>query len=187
MILEMKDVLAKIVGEVSECLGKVRQASLEQALAHIIGAKRVFVAGRGRSALGVHGFAMRLVHLGIAAHVVGETTTPPICAGDCLVIGSGSGRTATLLALAAKAREVGAKILLFTIDPNSPLAQHAHCVVVIPASSPKAENASGQSIQPMGSLFEQCLLLLLDALVLVLMREYNLTAAEMFSRHANLE
>ena len=39
----------------------------------------------------------------------------------------------------------------------------------------------------MGSLFEQCLFLLLDILVLVLMKELNVTATEMFTRHANLE
>jgi 6-phospho-3-hexuloisomerase len=189
MISGVKDVIAGIVREVGECLGKVRQESIEQALLQIIGARRVFLAGRGRSALGIRGFAMRLMHLGIDAHLVGETTTPPICAGDCLIIGSGSGTTASLLAVAAKAKEIGAKILLFTIDPNSPIAQHANSIVVIPAFSPKVRNSpsSGQSLQPMGSLFEQCLFLLLDTLVLVLMQELNVTAAEMFTRHANLE
>ena len=189
MVSGIKDVFANIVREIDECMARVSQESIEQALPQIIGARRVFLAGRGRSALGIQGFAMRLVHLGIDAHLVGETTTPPICAGDCLIIGSGSGRTATLLAVATKAKEIGAKILLFTIDPNSPIAQQANCVVVIPASSPKAQisNPNDQSIQPMGSLFEQCLFLLLDGFVLLLMQKYNVTAAEMFTRHANLE
>lgn len=189
MISDMKEVLTEIVREIGECLGKVRQESIEQALLTTTSARRVFLAGSGRSALGIRGFAMRLMHLGIDAHLVGETTTPPICAGDCLIIGSGSGTTASLLAVAEKAKETGAKILLFTIDPNSPISQLANSVVVIPASSPKARISipDGQSIQPMGSLFEQCLFLLLDALVLVLMQHYNVTAAEMFTRHANLE
>jgi 6-phospho-3-hexuloisomerase len=185
----VKDVMAGIVREIDECLGKVRQESIEQALLEIIGARRLFLAGKGRSALGIRGFAMRLMHLGIDAHMVGETTTPPICAGDCLIIGSGSGTTASLLAVAAKAKALGAKILVFTIDPNSPIAQQANSIVVIPAYSPKVQTsaANGQSIQPMGSLFEQCLFLLLDAFVLILMQEHKVTAAEMFTRHANLE
>lgn len=189
MISDIKDVFAKMVREIDECLGKVRQESIEQALLTITSAGRVFLAGSGRSALGIRGFAMRLMHLGIDAHLVGESTTPPIGAGDCLIIGSGSGTTASLLALAEPAKEIGAKIVLFTIDPNSPMAQRANSVVVIPASSPKARISTpdGQSIQPMGSLFEQCLFLLLDALVLVLMQTYKVTAAEMFARHANLE
>jgi 6-phospho-3-hexuloisomerase len=189
MFSSMKDVFAGMVREIGECLGKVRQESLEQALTEMRAARRVFLAGSGRSALGTRGFAMRLMHLGVDAYMVGETTTPPIGAGDCLIIGSGSGRTASLLAVAEKAKQVGAKILLFTIDPNSPMAEQANAIVVIPASSPKAQisTPTSQSIQPMSSLFEQCLFLVLDALVLVLMQESNVTAAEMFKRHANLE
>ena len=185
----MREIFGEIVREIDECLGKVDQESVEQAVQLITGAKRVFLAGRGRSALGIGGFAIRLMHLGIKAHLVGEPTTPAIGAGDCLIIGSGSGRTASLQAIAARAEELGAKIALFTIDPTSPIAQLAHCIVVIPAPSPKARisNPDSRSIQPMGSLFEQCLLLLLDALVLVLMRKYEVTAEEMFRRHANLE
>jgi 6-phospho-3-hexuloisomerase len=39
----------------------------------------------------------------------------------------------------------------------------------------------------MGSLFEQSLLLVLDAVVLKLMQKQGTDAAAMFSRHANLE
>lgn len=189
MTSAMRDVFAKIVKEIDECMGKVDQESIDEALRQIIGARRIFLTGRGRSSLGIQGFAMRLMHLGIEAHLLGETTTPPIGTGDCLIIGSGSGATASLVANAAKAHEIGAKIVLFTIDPHSPIAQLADSVVVIPAPSPKARVAvsANQSVQPMGSLFEQCLFLVLDALVLVLMQKNNITSAEMFSRHANLE
>jgi 6-phospho-3-hexuloisomerase len=97
--------------------------------------------------------------------------------------------TPSLLAVTEKAANIGARILLFTIDATSPIAQLADCVVVIPALSPKVRESapSGKSIQPMGSLFEQCLFLLLDALVLALMQERKITSAEMFRRHANLE
>jgi 6-phospho-3-hexuloisomerase len=189
MAPSMKDVFGNIVAEIGGCLGNVDQRRLEQALQQITAAKRVFLAARGRSALGIGGFAMRLMHLGIDAHLVGETTAPPIRAGDCLIIGSGSGATASLVAHAAKAHEIGAKIVLFTINPESPIAQLADSVVIIPAPSPKARIAvtASHSIQPMGSLFEQCLFLVLDGLVLVLMQKYKMTSAEMFSRHANLE
>lgn len=189
MASSLKDVLGKMVREIDECLGRVHEESIEQALQQITAAKRVFLAGMGRSALGIRGFAIRLMHLGIDAHLVGEATTPPICAGDCLIIGSGSGRTASLLTIATRAKEIGAHIVLITIDSNSPLAQLADAVVVIPAPSPKARITSPhhQSIQPMGSLFEQCLFLVLDAMVLALMQKYDVTAAEMFARHANLE
>lgn len=55
-------------------------------------AKRVFVAGSGRSGLIASCFAMRLMQSGITAYRVGECTTPAIEADDLLLITSGSGR-----------------------------------------------------------------------------------------------
>ncbi|MEM2817946.1 MAG: SIS domain-containing protein, partial [Archaeoglobaceae archaeon] len=48
-------------------------------------AERIFVVGIGRSGLVAKAFAMRLMHLGYKAFVIGETTTPRIEAGDLLV------------------------------------------------------------------------------------------------------
>lgn len=185
----LEDITGKMVGEIDKCLREVNQNTAQQVVRQITSAKRVFLTGKGRSGLAIRGFAIRLMHLGIDAHLVGESTTPPIGEDDCLIIGSGSGTTSTLLPIAAKAKEVGAKIALFTIDSSSPLAQLADYLVVIPAPSPKARSSapSGASIQPMGSLFEQCLFLLFDALVLILMQKSGATSAEMFARHANLE
>ena len=100
MASNVKDATEGIVREIDECLGKVPEESIEQTLLQIRGANRVFLAGSGRSALGIRGFAMRLMHLGMDTHLVGETTTPAIGAGDCLIIGSGSGRTPSLMAVA---------------------------------------------------------------------------------------
>ena len=69
---------------------------------------RVYVAGSGRSGLVAASFAMRLVHLGFATHVVGESTAPGIERGDLLVMASGSGRTRTAVAQVAAARNRGA-------------------------------------------------------------------------------
>ena len=53
----------------------------------------------------------------------------------------------------------------------------------------KKAAGGGQSMssQPMGSLFEQSLFLLLDALIVMLMEKRDVNADEMFDRHANLE
>ena len=41
--------------------------------------------GLGRDGLQMKGLAMRLFHLGLDAHVVGEMTTPPVGTGDLLI------------------------------------------------------------------------------------------------------
>jgi 6-phospho-3-hexuloisomerase len=186
--------LARVGEEIRSCLAGVDPGSIERALDRLQGAARVFVAGAGRSGFMVRGFAMRLMHAGKTVHVVGDPTTPAILCGDLLVIGSGSGRTASLLAMARKARDLGAGLLLYTIDSASPIAALADVVVVIPAPSPKvlradpaAHAATTATVQPMGSLFEQSLLLVLDVTVLLLMERLGLTGEAMFERHANLE
>ena len=80
-------------------------------------------------------------------------------------------------------------ILLFTIDPQSPIGLLADDVVQIWAPSHKAlvQVEGDTSGQPQGSLFEQSLLILLDAIVVALMTSSNMTSEDLFSRHANLE
>jgi len=182
------NIIGSIAKEVSDCLAKVSSEELDHAVTLLDGAPRVFVAGAGRSALGIRGFGMRLMHLGVTTHVVGETTTPGITSDDVLVIGSGSGSTASLRSSAEKARAIGAAILLVTIDPASPIGQLADFVIRVPAPSPKAAGGGeSTSVQPMGSLFEQSLFLLLDALIVMLMEKRGIDTDEMFGRHANLE
>ena len=186
---EARDVLNGICRELSECLATVSEEEVGRALEAICRAPRVFLAGAGRSGLASRAFAMRLMHLGKDAFVVGDVTTPAIRKEDLLVVGSGSGRTASLLAAASRARDIGARVLLVTIDPESPIGQIADLTVRIPAPSPKADASvqSAESDQPMGSLFEQSLFLLLDALVVLLMEREGISSDEMFARHANLE
>ena len=132
---------------------------------------------------------MRLMHLGKSVYVVGDTTTPSIADADLLILGSGSGQTTGLLAMADQAIRRGAKILLYTTDATSPLADKAdHCVLIPAPSLRSAGGSSGRtSVQPMGTLFEQSLLVLCDSLILGMMQRTSITSELMFQRHANLE
>lgn len=180
----MESIIEQLLAEVGVCLRQVSIESLTQAVLLMETSPRIFVAGAGRSGLVMRAFGMRLMHLGKTVYVVGETTTPSISAADLLIFGSGSGRTAGLLGVAEMARRQGAQILLFTTDATSPLAELADHRIVIPV--PSLREAEG-SLQPMGSLFEQSLLILCDSLILKLMRRTGVDAAQMLERHANLE
>ncbi len=160
-------------------------ATLRQAL---LDAHRIFIAGMGRTGLQMRGFAIRLMHLGLPVHVVGETTTPGIAERDFLVIGSGSGRTPSLVQHAQIARAYKAQVALITTLVESPISDIADYILRINAPTLKPnDSADSRSIQPMGSLFEQSLGLVLDILVLQLMSELEITAKQMFARHATLE
>lgn len=186
---QVDSVIEQILVEVGNCVRQVSSESLTLAGALIESSSRIFVAGAGRSGLCMRAFGMRLMHLGKTVYVVGETTTPSIVATDLLVLGSGSGRTTSLCAMAEQSRRLGAQILLFTTDAESPLASLSNLQVVIPAPSFRVldEMHDSLSVQPLATLFEQSMLILCDSLILGLMRRTRVSAVQMFEHHANLE
>jgi len=177
-----------ILHELDRTVKAISEDAIDQLVTQIVQQKkagRIFVAGAGRSGLMMRSFAMRLMHTGLQVYVVGETVTPALMAGDLLIIGSGSGETDSLVGMATKAKKLGASVALATVHSTSTIGQLADAVIVIPAAS--KEEAAQSSIQPMGSLFEQTLLLLFDAVVLRCMDRLSMDAAAMYNRHANLE
>ena len=148
--------------------------------------QRIFVAGAGRTGLVMRSFAMRLMHLGFRVHIIGDTTTPSIDEKDILLIGSGSGNTSSLVSISKNAKEIGVSTILFTIDSSSIIGRIASINICIPAPPPKRET-NNYSVQPMGSLFEQSLMIVLDTLICMLMLRKKIDSKTMFKNHANLE
>ncbi|PRY67897.1 6-phospho-3-hexuloisomerase [Glaciihabitans tibetensis] len=161
-------------------------AALDAAAQHIGSAPRVFLLGAGRSGLALQMTAMRLMHLGLTVHVVGEVTTPAIARGDVLVAASGSGATAGILRSAQTAVDVGATIVCLTTDPQSALAELAAVTVVVPAAQ-KQDHGGTLSVQYAGGLFEQAVVLIGDAIFHSLWKASGASADELWPRHANLE
>ncbi len=176
----------EILAELSRTTERMNDTEAEKLVDGMQRANKIFVAGSGRSGLMAKAFAMRMMHVGLDPYVIGETITPNLEANDMLIIGSGSGETKSLLSMTEKAKSIGATIALVTTNPTSSIAQLADITIEIPAQA-KAEGTSGKSIQPMGSLFEQTMLLFYDALILRLMEQKGLDSNKMYGRHANLE
>lgn len=149
-------------------------------------AKRIFVIGAGRTGLMMKAVAMRLMHLGLNVHVVGETTTPAIQEGDLLLAASGSGTTSAIVKAAEKAHGVGAGIAALSTTNTSPLANVAQLVLVIPAAQ-KQDFHGAISAQYAGSLFEQSVLFVGDAVFQTLWKMSQLSPEEMWKQHANME
>ncbi len=183
-----RDYASVVLNELHHTLSKIDIQKANEFVELVDQAQEVFCAGAGRSGFQVKGFAMRLMHMGINSYVVGETCTPNIRENGLLVICSGSGETKSLVNHANKAKEVGAKIALITINPESTIARLADVVVEISAPSPKsAKQGDIKSIQPMGSLFEQSEGIFMDISIMMLMEKRNLDSDTMFGRHANME
>lgn len=179
--------MEKIVRELESTVLKIQNKDADWLIEKILKSKRIFTAGAGRSGLMVKAFAMRLMHIGIESYVAGETITPGIEKGDLLLIGSGSGETGGLYVMAKKAKQIGADLAVITIFSESSIGKLADIIITIPAPTAKVEQEAGiPSVQPKGSLFEQCLLILLEAIIITLMEKMN-TGPNIMRRHANLE
>lgn len=179
--------LEEVVQELSKTIDLIPELEAEKLLNNILESKKIFVSGAGRSGLMGKSFAMRMMHMGIDAYVVGETVTANLEQGDLLIIGSGSGETNTLIAIAEKAKKLGGSIALITTSPKSTLGRLADIIVPLPGAQKDKSNSDYYTIQPMGSLFEQTMLLFYDALILKFMEIKGLDSNKMYGKHANLE
>jgi 6-phospho-3-hexuloisomerase len=119
------------------------------------------MAGEGRSGLMAKAFPTRLMYLGSTVFVVGETITPAVEPGDTLVAVSGSGATAGTVRFAERAGDTGARVLAVTTAPDSPLARAAETVLEVPAATKHRRAREASTSQPLSSLFDQAVHLVL--------------------------
>ncbi|WP_027956074.1 6-phospho-3-hexuloisomerase [Halobacillus kuroshimensis] len=179
--------MKKITAELEESISLISREETEALITQMLQSRRIFVAGAGRSGLMGKSFVMRLMHIGLDAYAVGETVTAGLEEGDLLIIGTGSGETVSLAAVAEKAKRLGGKVAAVTINPDSTIGKTADLTVQMPGAPKDRGQEEFRTIQPMGSLFEQTMLVLYDALILGLMEKKGLDSEMMYGKHANLE
>ncbi len=171
-------------------------------LDEMLSARRIYVAGAGRSGLVSRAFAMRLMHIGFESFVVGETITPALLAGDTLVAFSGSGETNSIVDICETAKDIGAKICLITFSPESRAAQLAECIVTLgegkadPDDIPsqyEVRQITGQyrsiatSFAPFGTLFETSALVFSDAVISALIEVLQCSLDDARGRLSNVQ
>ena len=184
--MEIRDAAEIVLSELRGVLRRADAGAAARLVDAICEARRVYVAGEGRSGLIARAFAMRLIHLGLNAYVCGETITPAIEAGDLCVACSGTGETAITCHRARQSQRVGAKVAAIVAAEGTPLGTKADIEIVLPAPTKRRAGGSG-SRQFGASLFEQSLLVFLDAVVLLLQERRGASTESMFARHTNLE
>ncbi len=176
----MREAAAYIVAEAQKALEGVDDKALDQFVSAVIGAKKIFVYGVGRSGMVAKAFAIRLVQLGLDVHMVGETTTPIVMASDLVIIVSNTGETMSAIQTANIVGRIGAKVALITANAHSKLASASSIVVELPIQ----KDEDRPKYAPLGTLFEASAFLLLDSMVPVLMQRLDQTEHMMRRRHA---
>lgn len=174
-----------IIDELNKSVQILDDQKIYNVIAKIKSHKRIFVYGTGRSGLMLKALAMRLMQLGLASFVVGETTTPSVENGDLLIVASASGETGSVNMIVESAIKQGVNTIIITSSPESTLGKLQKADIVIDSATKFSTSKS--SIQPLGSLFEQMLLVVFDTIVLVMSQEEKESNNDMANRHASLE
>jgi 6-phospho-3-hexuloisomerase len=178
--------LKMILAENERLISGMDFGQVAEIIPFIQSAERIFIIGAGRTGLALKAAAMRLMHLGFTVYVTGEIVTPAIKQGDLLIAASGSGTTGSIVSAAEKAVKARAKVVAISTTAQSPLATLSDQVTIIPAAQ-KQNHGSAISQQYAGSLFEQAVLILTDAIIQTLWKMDGTPAEELWKRHANLE
>jgi len=178
------EALDELVDNLIRCRGELDEASLESGIRLILGSGKVFVYGAGRSGWVGRAFAQRLMQVGLRAFYVGEATTPGLEEGDTLVVISGTGKTASTLALAQRAKELGGRILAVTSRADSPLGSLADSIIHVEG---RTKGSASKSLMPLSTIFLTLTQAVLDAIVVEVASRLGATEASLLSRHANIE
>lgn len=153
----------------------------------ILRAHRIACYGVGREGLMMKALCMRLMHLGLDAHVAGDMTTPPVGPGDLLIASAGPGSFSTVLALIDVAHRAGARIIVVTAQPAGPAPAAADVVIELPAQTMANDRGGPSSLLPMGSLYEAVQLVFFDLISILLREKTGQSPDQMRARHTNLE
>jgi 6-phospho-3-hexuloisomerase len=169
--------------------------------------KSIALYGVGREGLMMRAFAMRLYHLGLQAHMVGDMNCPPLSDGDLFIASAGPGGFSTVDALLDVANEEGAATVVITAHSDGSSAKKARQVLHLSAQT-MADNAesvhaeghgtsshtkdaespaASHPLLGMGSVYEGALFVLFEMVVIMLKPHLRVSTQSMRARHTNLE
>jgi 6-phospho-3-hexuloisomerase len=182
----MQSMAQKALSEIGAVFDRVTGDAYTRICSELLQARRIVCYGVGREGLMMKAFCMRLMHLGLDAHVAGDMTTPPLGKGDLLFVSAGPGSFTTVLALLGVARDAGARTMVVTAQPAGRAAQLADAAIHLPAQT-MADDRGSAGLLPMGSLYEAVELVFFDLVSILLREKTGQTPDEMRDRHTNLE
>ena len=184
--MTLADQIAQAAAELAAGAAGTDPVQLADLVQDLATAGRIATYGCGREGLMMRALTMRLYHLGLDIHMVGDMSCPPLGPGDLLLVSSGPGNLSTVAALIGQARAAGARVACVTGQPSGPDPMASDLVLTIPAQT-MANDQTSDSLLPMGSIFEGAMFLVFEILILALRDRLQETASTMRARHTNLE
>lgn len=75
--MKTTEYLHEILNEISRTAALISDSEADKLADQILSADQIFTSGAGRSGFMAKAFAMRMMHIGLNAYIVGETLTLP--------------------------------------------------------------------------------------------------------------
>jgi len=185
--MNLSTTAASAIAEVGAVLDRAIPQQVEAMAAPLLTANRIALYGVGREGLMMKSLAMRLFHLGLDVHVVGDMTTPPVGSGDLLLVSAGPGALSTVEGLIGVATAAGAATMCVTATPDGPAPRRVDHIIHLEAQTMANDRNDKQSILPMGSLYEAAQFMFFEMVILHLRDKMGLSADAMRANHTNLE
>jgi len=185
MMSDYKKLTEEVLKEHRQVLLDVDNAEVEKLLNAISEANCIQVFGMGRMKCAARAFVMRLMHMGMDAHIVYDTTCPNIGPGDLLIVNAAC--TTIGYTVMQFAKKLGAKVVAITANSDSRAAKLCDFTVNLKGQVHGGREYEIPSIQPMAALFEQTIFVFEDIIIQLLMKKLNISAEEMAKRHTNLD
>ncbi len=179
---KLMETAVRLTADIKNVIGTLEEARAEAVfLAVSLAAKRgkrVFVwSFAPRQITLMRCYLMRLMHMGVKAFVWGDTVCPEPEESDIFLVSDASGRDEATKTVIRQMREKGADVFLLTKDQNGRVeaGKELHFKV--------NERNDSDGTQ----LFEQSMLILLDAMIAKHSDVFGYEKSAAFKRHANLE
>lgn len=171
---------AYILNNIKKTLDGIPDKAVSDLIDSILTARSIFIYGVGRSGLSGKMFAVRLVQLGLDVHFVGDMTTPIVGEEDISIIISNTGETMSIVQTANISRRMGCRVIGITSDSNSKLSHASNTLISL--SVPR----NGEKIvyAPLGTLFEDSVILFFDSIIPLIMEKLKESESDMRQRHA---
>ena len=185
--MDFKEYAVNVVAELGEVYKRIDTQAIDDFCDIIKKHNRIFTIGVGREGMSTKALAMRLTHLGKESHWIWDDTTPNITNGDLLIATSGGGDIGHIDYVVNRAKANGATVVIVTGSPSGKTPSEAENILFIPACVYNGRDEVVPSIQPMGNLFEQALLITFDLVIMKVASEEGITFTQMSGRHRNVE
>lgn len=180
------ETVKKITKHAMKVAEKINKKDMDKIIELLTGSKSIFILGSGRSRLVGEEFAMRLAQLRLNVHVIGDSTTITPKEDDLIMVISSSGDTNSIITETRRLKKKGAHIIGVTANPRSELAKLSDIIIDVgPWRDYKKEIMEGRedNITPLGTLYEDTSLLILDGIISELMRKLGKTEKDLAEAH----